>query len=252
MRWSPLRSRCQDRIRQCDDLVLHVLMSTQALCPKSSKCQLFLFSQSSVTLVNCYRSLWGRTWWIIIIYFWDSVVESLLKYGYLFSQCVLDLKIGSSLGTWKGSWLFIGAIALSLLPSIVALFLWMLNSTLLTAPLFCSTNHPHFPLGIKLLWQLWPSGFLHSSTTVDHNYFGGSIILIGCMETRSMTASIVSPGLHQREPSLNFLVTLVCFLPTLSWWPLWMVFSLDSVLEHNHLVVFLASCNTPTSVGLIL
>lgn len=55
--------------------------------------------------------------------FLDSVVESLLKYGYLFSQCVLDLKIGSSLGTVEGNMTFIGAIALSLLPSIVALFL---------------------------------------------------------------------------------------------------------------------------------
>lgn len=92
---------------------------------------------------------------------------------------------------------FIGAIAFSLLPSIVALFLWMLNSTLLTAPLFCSTNHPHSPPGIKLLRQLWPSGFLHSSTTVDHYYFGGSTILTGVMKPRSMTASIVSPGLHR-------------------------------------------------------
>lgn len=44
-------------------------------------------------------------------------------------------------------------------------FLVNAKQHLTTAPLFCSTNHLHSPTGIKLLWQLWPSGSLHPSTT---------------------------------------------------------------------------------------
>ena len=102
---------------------------------------------------------------------------------------------------WKGSWLFRGAIASASCSSILVLFLWMLNSTLLTAPV--SLHHgsnPHWlPLWLwRLLWQLWPSGFLHLSTTTWLLLLGGSIIPIGYYQARPMTASTVSLGLYWR------------------------------------------------------
>ena len=133
---------------------LNIHFNSDPVSNNSPNILIFPFPQCTVTQINVHRSVgpqindWGK----VAIYTYQSTTGS-----FLFSQWVLDLNIGSGLGTEWVVWFHIKMVTLSCIFLHCCHFLWLL----MLSSVFADC------LFLLLLLTPCSSGYIHSSLWVN-------------------------------------------------------------------------------------